>query len=1009
MGSLLLGKDVQVVVKISNNAEEIGILTGNLVLAGSKVSQSKVGIVDLLVDGVQSLQHLLVGHIGGGLSPHHLVDGSAGICDLVHDEHLVLLNLGLHLAKSVDLLGHLSRGIALLPLQVGEDGLLLDVGLLDVLPELGNLGLPLLVELHLGGGGTAGLVETLTKLVDLPGKVRPLPLGLGAGLALSLKLLLHGLDAALDLLDSLLGLGNQVLLIVELGSKLGVVLLLVGDGDLNVTLGPFQLNNAILSHLQVALKLPLLLLDGCPGLLLLVQAALQLTESRLKLGLDGSQVTDLLVDRDHVIVGLGLCLSNVLLLFVQLVDDLVLLADLILGHLDGVVAVALLQLDLGDGQLDVLDLLLHHANRARVCLDFSSQGNPGVLLGGENSLGFLELTFGLDLGSSGLGLPLGVDGDVALLLSQLLAHGFDLSLEAIHAALEVGGDIKGLLVLSPGGVGLLLQKSELLLRVWQADQAPGLLDEDKPAPVPASQVLAEVPLADLDQLPLVELLLVDAAADPLEHLTLDHAHPLDHQLVTLLLEGTKGASAEEDKGVSEPVHLAVEGNTVHESPDGGLVVAGGLDGILTQARVAELEVGVEHPVGESTHADPDALEHTVASQLVHDEGGLHLAGLLVGVGHKATHEVGLARVESGHQLHQGDKVDGRHSLAATLLLLLALVLGGSSGLARVVFPEENQQGVSGLALHDLDHRVVDGVLVLLKPSSDVVGHDTGVVRDGKVGVLVSLGLGLQEDGKLAKGCLEFFLEGLIGGLGEEGLLLQDSPDAHGLLKHDDGGSQVHAEVDHDPVNALANVFLLLNDEHVVVEELLELLVHKVDGDLLEAVVLEDLEAGTGNTSSGHGGLLASLTLSHPLGSDLDPGLAEGLEESSSGTAKAGGGLSGESIRSNGSQLSLVVTSLGLIDDATAGHDGGGQHVARELLLRVKAHDVEGVLGVEKLLIVIDGVDLGLTLGDIDVVVDVGRHEALGTETSLADAVSVRLEELVEDVVGPLDLLLLGDT
>ena len=31
--------------------------------------------------------------------------------------------------------------------------------------------------------------------------------------------------------------------------------------------------------------------------------------------------------------------------------------------------------------------------------------------------------------------------------------------------------------------------------------------------------------------------------------------------------------------------------------------------------------------------------------------------------------------------------------------------------------------------------------------------------------------------------------------------------------------------------------------HVVVEELLELLVDKVDGDLLEAVVLKDLKAG----------------------------------------------------------------------------------------------------------------------------------------------------------------------
>ena len=37
-----------------------------------------------------------------------------------------------------------------------------------------------------------------------------------------------------------------------------------------------------------------------------------------------------------------------------------------------------------------------------------------------------------------------------------------------------------------------------------------------------------------------------------------------------------------------------------------------------------LEVWVEHPVGEATHADPDALQHAVASQLVHDQGRLHL-------------------------------------------------------------------------------------------------------------------------------------------------------------------------------------------------------------------------------------------------------------------------------------------------------------------------------------------------------------------------------------------------
>merc|ERR1719318_1289933 len=66
------------------------------------------------------------------------------------------------------------------------------------------------------------------------------------------------------------------------------------------------------------------------------------------------------------------------------------------------------------------------------------------------------------------------------------------------------------------------------------------------------------------------------------------------------------------------------------------------------------------------------------------------------------------------------------------------------------------------------------------------------------------------------------------------------------------------------------------------------------------------------------------------------------------------------------------------------------NVAGELLLRGKAQDVEGVLSVEQLLIVINGVNLGLTLGDIHIVINVSTDKALGTETSFADAISVRL-------------------
>merc|ERR1719370_1289858 len=60
-----------------------------------------------------------------------------------------------------------------------------------------------------------------SKLINLPGKVRSLRLSLSTGLALSLKLLFHGLHTALELLDSLLSLGNQILFIIKFSSCCG--------------------------------------------------------------------------------------------------------------------------------------------------------------------------------------------------------------------------------------------------------------------------------------------------------------------------------------------------------------------------------------------------------------------------------------------------------------------------------------------------------------------------------------------------------------------------------------------------------------------------------------------------------------------------------------------------------------------------------------------------------------------------------------------------------------------
>merc|ERR1719232_375743 len=354
----------------------------------------------------------------------------------------------------------------------------------------------------------------------------------------------------------------------------------------------------------------------------------------------------------------------------------------------------------------------------------------------------------------------------------------------------------------------------------------------------------------------------------------------------------------------------------------------------------------------------------------------------------------------------------------------------------------NQQRHCAGGLEDLDNSVIDRILVLLQPVGDVVGHDAGIVGDGKVSVLVSLGLGLQEDGQLAKGSLQLLLKGLVSGLGEKRFLLKNGPNTHGLLKHDDSSLQVHSKVHHLPVNTFLDIFFLFNNEHVMVEELLELFIDKVDGDLLKSVVLKNFKTSnvkhstkvgllqcsidkcvvtllneplahtvidtSGNTSNSVGGLLASLTLGDPLGADLDPGLAESLDHVEGINTTEGSSFPRISVRSNMFTLSLVITTLGLELNTSKGHDTRCQHVTVPLLLFSKSKNIEGVLSVLKLLIVINGINLSLTLGHIDVVIDVIREAALLLH-ALTNSITILLDELVEDVVGSLNLLLLSDT
>ena len=60
------------------------------------------------------------------------------------------------------------------------------------------------------------------------------------------------------------------------------------------------------------------------------------------------------------------------------------------------------------------------------------------------------------------------------------------------------------------------------------------------------------------------------------------------------------------------------------------------------------------------------------------------------------------------------------------------------------------QNTAGSTFHHLHHAVVDGILVLLEPPSQVVGDHSGVVNDTKVSLgVASLEVGLAEVGMFA--------------------------------------------------------------------------------------------------------------------------------------------------------------------------------------------------------------------------------------------------------------------
>merc|ERR1719225_2599776 len=187
-----------------------------------------------------------------GLALDGLLQRGPGVSQVSLQAGLVLLALHLAGVQVVDLLAQLRHAVVVLHTESGQGALVSDVELLQLAPDPGQLGLPLLVELHLGGGVGASLVKPGAHVLDVLLEERSILLSLGSIASLELKLLVQLLHAGNELLDLLGVLGGQGGLVLNLSRQSVVLLLLPGQSLVGLRLDSIQVIDGLLGHLEVS-------------------------------------------------------------------------------------------------------------------------------------------------------------------------------------------------------------------------------------------------------------------------------------------------------------------------------------------------------------------------------------------------------------------------------------------------------------------------------------------------------------------------------------------------------------------------------------------------------------------------------------------------------------------------------------------------------------------------------------------------------------------------------------
>merc|ERR1719211_146226 len=235
------------------------------------------------------------------------------------------------------MLSKVSHGVVVLHAKSSQGSLVGNVQLLKLRLEAGKLALPLLVELDLGGGVGAGLLQPGSDVLNVLLQHGAALLGLGAVSTLNGQLLVQLLKPGLKLLCLLGILGSESGLVVDLCGQSTALLVLAGRGSLELALHAVEVREGLLGQLQVSLNLPLRLLNVTLDLLLPLEGILGFVQSLFKLSLDARKVVALVLGSLDILLGLLATVSAAPLLLTQLGDHVALVGDFILEGTDLVV------------------------------------------------------------------------------------------------------------------------------------------------------------------------------------------------------------------------------------------------------------------------------------------------------------------------------------------------------------------------------------------------------------------------------------------------------------------------------------------------------------------------------------------------------------------------------------------------------------------------------------------------------------------------------------------------